>query len=177
MNASLAEASPNVSRGRRDERSALSAARFAAIMILTMATNAHDLERLSFTIEKPLLQKMEKLMKRGKFTNRSEFIRDLIRSRLVEDEWEHDEEAVGTVTLIYNHETRQLSDKLTALQHEHHHAVLATTHIHLDHDLCAEMIMCKGKSRVLRELSDMLGQQKGVLHAKLTMSSTGKHLK
>ena len=142
-----------------------------------MATQTHELERLSFTIEKPLLQKMEKLMKRGKFTNRSEFIRDLIRSRLVEDEWEHDEEAVGTITLIYNHDTRQLSDKLTALQHEHHHAVLATTHIHLDHDLCAEMIMCKGKSRVLRELSDMLGQQKGVLHAKLTMSSTGKHLK
>lgn len=137
----------------------------------------NDLERLSFTIEKPLLQKMEKLMKRSRFTNRSEFIRDLIRSRLVEDEWEHNEEALGTITLIYDHDTRQLSDKLTSLQHEHHHAVMATTHIHLDHHLCAEMIMCRGRAHILRELSEQLGQQKGVLHSKLAMSSTGKQLR
>ena len=137
----------------------------------------NDLERLSFTIEKPLLQKMEKLMKRGKFTNRSEFIRDLIRSRLVEHEWEHDEEALGTITLIYDHDTRQLSDKLTSLQHEQHHAIMATTHIHLDHHLCAEMIMCRGRAHILRELSEQLGQQKGVLHSKLAMSSTGKQLR
>lgn len=137
----------------------------------------NDLERLSFTIEKPLLQKMEKLMRRGKFTNRSEFIRDLIRSRLVEAEWEHNEEALGTITLIYDHDTRQLSDKLTSLQHEHHHAVMATTHIHLDHHLCAEMIMCRGRAHVLRELAEQLGKQKGVLHSQLSMSSTGKQLR
>jgi CopG family nickel-responsive transcriptional regulator len=136
-----------------------------------------DLERLSFTIEKPLLGRLEKLMRRAKFRNRSEFIRDLIRSRLVETQWEGDEEALGTVTLIYDHETRQLSDKLTSLQHEHHHAILATTHVHLDHHLCAEMIMCRGRAHILRELSEQLGQQKGVLHSQLAMSSTGKQLR
>ena len=136
-----------------------------------------DLERLSFAIEKPLMDRMEKLMKRGKFKNRSEFIRDLIRSRLVEAQWEKDEEALGTVTLIYDHETRRLSDKLTALQHEHHHAILATTHVHLDHHLCAEMIMVRGRALILRELAEQLGQQKGVLHSQLSMSSTGKQLR
>lgn len=136
-----------------------------------------DLERLSFTIESALLRKMEKLLQKGKYKNRSEFIRDLIRSRLVEAEWEKDEEALGTITLVYNHDVRKLGDKLTDLQHEHHDAVMATTHVHLTHHLCAEMIMVKGKAKKIRELSDALGQQKGVLHSALSMSSTGAKLR
>jgi len=135
-----------------------------------------SLERLSFTIEEPLLEKMEHLMRAGNFKNRSEFIRDLIRSRLVEEEWERNAEAIGTITLIYNHEVRQLGDKLTDMQHHHHDEVLATTHVHLDHHLCAEMIMMKGRAGVIRELAEHMGQQKGVLHASLSMSSTGKEL-
>ncbi len=135
------------------------------------------LARLSFSIEEDLMRKMSRLMKRGRFKNRSEFIRDLIRSRLVELEWEKDAEAIGTITLVYNHDTRRLSDKLTQLQHKHHNAVLATTHVHLDNHLCAEMIMVKGRAHVIQDLSEVLGQQKGVLHASLSMSSTGKQLK
>ena len=123
------------------------------------------------------MRKMSRLMKRGRFNNCSEFIRDLIRSRLVELEWEKDAEAIGTITLVYDHDTRRLSDKLIKLQHEHHNAVLATTHVHLDNHLCAEMIMVKGRAHVIQDLSEVLGQQKGVLHASLSMSSTGKQLK
>lgn len=136
-----------------------------------------DLERVSFSIETDLLKKMERLLKLGRYKNRSEYIRDLIRDRLVEEEWERDDEALGTVTMIYDHDRKSLGDKLTALQHEHHHAVLATTHIHLDHHLCAEMIMVRGRASMIRQLADQMGQQKGVLHAKLTMSSTGKRLR
>ena len=136
-----------------------------------------DLIRLSFTIENSLYQRMDQLMHGTDYRNRSEFIRDLIRGRLVEEEWKEGEEAVGTITLVYNHETRRLSDKLTSLQHEHHHAILATTHVHLDHDMCAEMIMAKGKPRVIQELAEQLRQQKGVLHASVSMSSTGKKLR
>ena len=135
-----------------------------------------DLERLSFSIEGPLLSKMERLLTDGKYQNRSEFIRDLIRSRLVETEWEEDGEALGTITLIYDHHTRNLGDKLTDIQHAHHHEVMATTHVHLDHHLCAEMIMVRGKPTLIRSLCDDMGQQKGVLHATLSMSSTGKKL-
>ena len=133
-----------------------------------------DLVRVSFTIDAKLYQRMEHLLEGTRHQNRSEFIRDLVRARLVEEDWKSDDEAVGTITLVYNHETRQLTDKLTALQHEHHHAILATTHVHLDHHLCAEMIMVRGRPKIIRELSDQLQQQKGVLHAALSMSSTGK---
>ncbi|MDX9972794.1 MAG: nickel-responsive transcriptional regulator NikR [FCB group bacterium] len=136
-----------------------------------------NLARLSFSIEQPLLDRLEKMVKDSRYENRSEFIRDLIRGQLVEKEWERNEEALGTVTLIYDHHARQLSDKLTDVQHDYHDAILATTHVHLDHHLCAEMIMVRGRAERIRSLADTLRRQKGVLHSTLSMSSTGRKLR
>ena len=135
-----------------------------------------ELVRLSLSMERPLLERLETLVKRSKYTNRSEYARDLIRERLVEEEWERNEEAVGTITLVYDHHARQLSGKLTGLQHRHHGEILATTHVHLDTHMCVEMILTKGKASNIRQIADLLRQQKGVLHATLSMSSTGKRL-
>lgn len=132
--------------------------------------------RLSFSIERPLLERLERLVREGRYGNRSEFIRDLIRDHLVEKEWKRNEEAVGTVTLVYNHHRRGLSDRLTHLQHHHHELILALTHVHLDADLCAEIVVVKGVARRIQSLANSLRQQKGVLHASLSVSSTGKHL-
>lgn len=134
------------------------------------------LERLSISIEQPLLARLERLVKDSHYTNRSEFIRDLIRHRIVEQEWERDEEALGTVTLLYDHHSRGLSDRLTHLQHDHHSNILATTHVHLSHDLCAEMIMIRGKARLIRAMCDAMSREKGVLHASLSLSSIGQKL-
>jgi CopG family nickel-responsive transcriptional regulator len=98
-----------------------------------------DLTRLSLSLEKPLLDKLDALMKRKAYTNRSEFVRDMIRDHLVQTEWEKDREVLGTITLIYDHHARRLSEKLIDLQHDHHREVLVTTHVHLSHDLCAEV--------------------------------------
>jgi len=133
--------------------------------------------RTSFSLEEPLLEQLELLVKKRGYQNRSEFIRDLIRDQLVESEWASDAEVVGTVTIIYDHHKRELSEKLTGLQHEHHQLVLAATHIHLSHHKCAEMIMLRGKAKDAMALADALRQQKGVLSAGLVMSSTGDQLK
>lgn len=132
--------------------------------------------RLSFSIERPLLERLERLIAEGHYANRSEFIRDLIRARLVEREWQANEEAVGTITLVYNHHTRGLSDRLTHEQHHNHDVILASTHIHLDADLCAEIVVVRGRARRLQALANALGAHKGVLHATLSVSSTGKQL-
>jgi len=129
------------------------------------------------SIEETLFQRLGKLVSRSKYTNRSEFIRDMLRERLVEEEWKNNEEVVGTITLVYDHDTRELSKKLTHLQHHHHNVVLATTHVHLDNHICAEMILTKGRAKEIQEISDLLRQQRGVLHATLSLSSTGKDLK
>lgn len=136
-----------------------------------------DLVRLSLSIEKPLFDRLEKLVQRSGYTNRSEFVRDMVRRQLVEGEWEEDQEVLGTVTLVYDHHRRQLSEKLTHLQHHQHEAVLVTTHVHLTPTLCAEVILVRAKASQVRRLADTLRQQKGVLHAGLTMSSTGRTLR
>lgn len=135
-----------------------------------------DLSRFSISIEPSLLERLESLVRKHQYANRSEFVRDMLRERLVEEEWQGNEEVVGTITLVYDHETRELSKKLTRLQHHHHDLVLASTHVHLDKHMCAEMVLTKGPAGEIQEMADRLRQQKGVLHASLSLSSTGTNL-
>jgi len=74
--------------------------------------------RLSLSIEKPLYDQLERLVKKSGYRNRSEFVRDMVRERLVQNEWEKDQEVLGTITLIYDHHRHQLSEKLVSLQHD-----------------------------------------------------------
>jgi len=134
------------------------------------------LARLSFSLEQPLLERLEALRRETGYANRSEFLRDLIRARLVDRAWERDEEAVGTITLVYDHHARGLTDKLTDLQHDHHEVILATTHVHLDHHRCVEVILVRGRAARIRAIADGLKRHKGVLHGELSMSSTGREL-
>ena len=136
-----------------------------------------DLVRVSLSLEQGLLDKLESLREEAGYANRSEFVRDLIRARLVEAEWEADQEAVGAITLVYDHHARNLSDRLTDLQHDHHDEVLVTTHVHLDEHLCVEVILVKGRAHGIRALANALGKEKGVLHSALSMSSTGSLLR
>ena len=135
-----------------------------------------ELIRTSFTIEANLLNKLEEMISESSYENRSEFLRDMIREYFVKDEWESNEDVLGTITLVYDHEKRELSNKLTVLQHQHHGVVLASTHIHLDSHMCAEMIMLKGPAKEIKMMLNLLKQQIGVIHATLQMSSTGRKL-
>ena len=137
-----------------------------------------DLVRVSFSIDRPLAEQFEDMAAKGEYANRSEFFRDMIRERLVAEEWDGGEgrESVGTITLVYDHHARGVNARLTDLQHDHHDEILATTHVHLDHHLCAEVIICRGRPAVIRSICDRLRQQKGVLHGALSMSSTGQRL-
>lgn len=135
-----------------------------------------DLERLSFSLERPLLERLEGLRQEAGYANRSEFLRTVIRSRLVERAWELDSEAVGTITLVYDHHARGLDEKLTTLQHDHHEVILATTHVHLDPQHCVEVILVRGRASRIRAVADSLQKQKGVLHGGLCMSATGREL-
>jgi CopG family transcriptional regulator, nickel-responsive regulator len=136
-----------------------------------------NLVRMSLSIEKALLARLEGVARAAGYTNRSEFVRGLVRERLVKEEWSKDGEAVGTITLVYDHHTRELNRKLTGLQHRHHKIILTTMHVHLDADICVEVLLAKGKASHIREIADLLRRQKGVLHAALTTSSVGRNLK
>jgi CopG family nickel-responsive transcriptional regulator len=106
------------------------------------------------------------------YDNRSEAFRDLIRERLVGSAViPSNALVVGTVTLIYDHHTRLLPEKLTDLQHANHAIVISTLHAHLDHESCLEVVVLRGKSRDVQKLADRLISTKGVQHGRLVMSS------
>ena len=135
------------------------------------------LTRFSVSIETDLLDGFLKMAKKHGYGNRSEAVRDLIRESLVRDEWAGKDEIVGTITIVYDHHKRELSKRLVKIQHEHHDAVLAATHIHLDHDNCMEMIAVKGTASRVQQLADALIGARGVMHGKLSATTTGKKLK
>jgi CopG family nickel-responsive transcriptional regulator len=133
-----------------------------------------ELERISLAIEKDLIGRFDALVARAGKGNRSEAIRDLIRNRLIEDVWERGrKDAVASLTLVYDHGKRELADRLVDAGHEHHHEVLATLHVHLDHDLCLEVMALRGKPADLRHIAEHLIGLKGVKHGQLVMSSAG----
>ncbi len=136
-----------------------------------------DLTRFGVSINKDLLKRFDGVIDGKGYNNRSEAIRDLIRDHLVELEWAEDkEEVAGTITLVYNHHTRGLSDLLTELQHLHHNLILSTMHVHLDGHNCLEVLVIRGRAGQAREIANKLISVKGVLHGKLSVTSTGKQL-
>ncbi|MBN2356165.1 nickel-responsive transcriptional regulator NikR [candidate division KSB1 bacterium] len=133
--------------------------------------------RFGISLEPDLLRRFDRLIRNKGYGNRSEAIRDLIRETLVQQEWENEtHEHVGTITLIYDHHSHDVGEKLTDIQHDHHHTVLSTMHIHLDHDHCLEVLAVKGTGKLVRRLADELISLKGVKHGKLVATSTGKNL-
>ncbi len=136
-----------------------------------------EIVRVSVSIPKALFKRLEKLVAGSRYGNRSEFIRDLVRDHLVGEEWESDAVLLGTISLVYDHHARGLSERMIHQQHHFSGKVLAATHVHLDEHLCAEMIMVRGKGGDIRALADRLQREKGVLHARLATSTTGRKLR
>jgi CopG family transcriptional regulator, nickel-responsive regulator len=133
-----------------------------------------NLSRIGVSIDSELLRRFDRFIAERGYENRSEAFRDLIRDRLVGSAVVAPAaHVVGTLTLIYGHNTRLLPEKLTDLQHQHHEVIISTLHAHLDHDSCLEVIVLRGKSREVQELADRLISTKGVQHGRLVMSSPG----
>ena len=130
------------------------------------------LSRIGVSLDSELLQRFDSFIADKGYENRSEAFRDLIRDRLVGSAVISGSAlVVGTVTLIYDHHTRLLPEKLTDLQHESHALVISTLHAHLDHENCLEVVVLRGKSREVQKLADRLISTKGVQHGRLVMSS------
>jgi CopG family nickel-responsive transcriptional regulator len=135
-----------------------------------------NLVRFGVSLEEDLLIKFDRLIKKKKYTNRSEALRDMIREELVKKEWTENMEVTGAITLVYDHHTRELVTKVLDVQHDHHDCILSTQHIHLDHHNCFEIIVTKGKSKEIEELFQKLKSIKNVKHAGFMMATKGKDL-
>lgn len=135
-----------------------------------------ETKRFGVSISQDLLERFDEMIDERSYANRSEAIRDMIRDRLVEREWEEDDEVMGVVTLLYDHHQSQLSDKLTHRQHDYHDLIISTTHLHVDEDNCLELIAVQGEGHEVKEVANKLISTKGVIHGKLLATSTGEEL-
>ena len=122
-----------------------------------------DLVRFGVAMERGLLKRFDELLARRRYANRSEGLRDLVRKELDQDTWQRGGSAVATITLVYDHHVRELTERLTEIQHDHGAHIISTLHVHLDHDHCLEVIAAKGPARALKTLAERLIGTKGVL--------------
>lgn len=136
-----------------------------------------QITRFGISMDENLLARFDRYIGQKGYANRSEAIRDLVRDKLVQNEWrDSDKETVGTITLVFDHHQRDLTEKLTRHQHEEHEVVISSMHVHLDHHNCLEVLAVKGKPSAIRKIADTLISTKGVKHGKLVMTSTGRDL-
>lgn len=136
-----------------------------------------ELVRFGISADERLLERFDALIAEKGYVNRSEAIRDLIRNALVEEQWAGGEdEAVGTVTLVYDHHQSELGDKLTEHQHSHHEVIVSTLHIHMDAHHCLEVVVLRGPAGEIKRIADELIGTKGVKHGKFVASTTGDGL-
>lgn len=137
-----------------------------------------ELVRFSVTVPEHLLEQFDaQTARRGDVANRSEAIRDLIRASLVKENMRTpDEQVIGSLTMIYDHHTGDLTHRLDEIQHDYTAEIVSTMHVHLDHHNCLEILALRGKGERVYELADRLLGLRGVKHGELTCAATGKNL-
>lgn len=133
--------------------------------------------RFTVSVPRKLMRQLDEMTAQKGYTNRSLAIADMIRDQLVEHQQRTGgAEIVGTITLVYNHHKMHVQETLTEIQHEHHDLILCTVHVHLDHDHCLEALLVRGRASQVKAIADRLIAAKGVIHGKLTVTTTGKDL-
>ncbi len=128
--------------------------------------------RFSVSLPDALLAELDRRVIRRGYASRSEFVRDLIRERMVEDKWEAEmENVVGVLTISYDHQQRGLLQKIVDLHHSRYINILCTTHVHLDRHNCLETVIIKGRPREIERIAVKSAGLRGVRFAKLTKAS------
>jgi len=137
----------------------------------------NSIKRFGVSIESNLLEKFDDYIKSKNYPNRSEALRDLIRKEFVEEEWfQKNSKAAGAIILVYDHHRRELAEHLIEIQHDYHKIIISTQHIHLDHDICLELIAVKGKISEIYQLELKLKSLKGIKHISLSKSTLAEEM-
>jgi CopG family nickel-responsive transcriptional regulator len=135
-----------------------------------------NLKRFSVSLESDLLDQFDQYIHEQKYATRSEAVRQLLRETLTTHAWAQDsEDAVATLTIVYDHHRTSLMEKLMDLQHRHARMVVSTMHIHLDSDHCLEVIALRGRATALQQMAAELKGLKGIHQGKLVLARSAPH--
>ena len=133
--------------------------------------NNEKLARFSVSLEQPLLEYIDGHVENNSYPSRSEFIRDMIRQKMVDDKWENEEDSIGVLSILYDHHHNDLSDKMNEIQHSKLSNVTCSLHMHVTHHDCLEVIIIKGSPQEIERIAAEISSLKGVKHANLAKTA------
>ena len=127
-----------------------------------------QMQRVTITLDDDLLETLDSLSQRRGYNNRSEAIRDILRSALAQEATQqHGTQGFAVLSYVYEHEKRDLASRIVSTQHHHHDLSVATLHVHINHDDCLEIAVLKGDMGDVQHFADDVIAQRGVRHGHL----------
>ena len=116
------------------------------------------MDRFTISLNEDLAKQFDELIGQKGYQNRSEAVRDMLRTELESARLEKQEApyCVASLSYVYSHHARDLTERLTDLQHQHHHLVLSSMHVHLDHDNCLETVILRGATGEVSKFANEL---------------------
>ncbi|MEY4505365.1 MAG: hypothetical protein RL154_1665 [Pseudomonadota bacterium] len=136
-----------------------------------MSKKQDSVARFTLSMDESLLEYLDKRIDESGYPSRSEYVRDLIRQTMVDDKWDSDKEAIGVLTIVYDHHHRDLADKMVEIFHTHLVNVVCNLHVHITHDNCLETIILRGKGSEISRISQEVGGLRGVRHSSLSKTA------
>ena len=132
------------------------------------------MQRFTISLDDHLAHEFDALITARGYQNRSEALRDLLRAELERQRQQRGGAAhcVASLSYVYNHHQRDLAERMTALQHEHHPVHVATMHVHLDHDHCLETVILRGPTAAVQAFAGAAVAERGVRHGAVNLIST-----
>jgi CopG family transcriptional regulator, nickel-responsive regulator len=124
------------------------------------------LTRFGVAMESSLLAQFDRLVEE-RMSSRSELIRDLARAEIIRSLKSQRVDAFASVTIVYNHHVRDLSERITEMQHELGDQVRSAMHVHLDPERCLEVIVMRGRADRLQKVAETLFATRGVLQGSI----------
>ena len=131
------------------------------------------LVRFGVSMEESLLHEFDHMILHKGYTNRSEAVRDIVRDKLIEESIQSPRGNVyGALVYVYDHHKRELEKSLSNIQHDYFENIISTSHVHVDHDSCMEVVLLKGRVETLKSIAEKILSFKGVKHGKLTLTTS-----
>jgi CopG family nickel-responsive transcriptional regulator len=129
------------------------------------------------TIDDDLMASLDEYMEAGGHQNRSEAVRDLVRAGLLKQQKRDDGDrpCIGALVYLYDHDTRQLSKRLTSDHHSHADLSIATLHVHVDAETCLEVSLLRGRKSEVEQFAGHLIGERGVRYGQLVIAPAEAH--